>query len=100
MGSQAPLSGPDLQSCQDSDSSDPFLNNDLDLRINRPGPCFGGFRNSVAVNSETEMIYEPCLDGWSGGDSVTIKIRIKNGATLNSCNGTTYERVGIAWSFQ
>jgi hypothetical protein len=86
--------------CQDSDASEPFLNNDLDLRINRPGPCFGTYRSSVAINSETEMIFDSCLSGWPSSDSVTIKIRIKNGATLNACNGTTYERVGVAWSFQ
>jgi hypothetical protein len=85
-------------SAQRSDTA--FLNNNLDLALKTPGFCFGVTQQSVAIDSETEMVYNNCNIGAAGNGTYTIKVRIHGGATLNACNGTSYERVGIAWSLQ
>jgi hypothetical protein len=86
--------------CQTTETSDAFVNNDLDLVVRRPGACFFTHRASVAVDSETEMVYDDCLAGYPGNGTYLIKIRIKDGATLNACNTNPYERAAIAWSIQ
>jgi hypothetical protein len=81
--------------CSVSRTSTAFLNNDLDLLIQRSPLC--GSPTSNDVVSEIEMVeFSAGLACGSG----TIKIRIKNGASLQSCGTDTTEPVAVAWSFR
>lgn len=78
----------------------PFVNNDLDLVLVRPATCSGGGiqQSTSGPTSEVEMLHQDC-PAVASSTTWTIKIRIKNGATLNSCYGDATERVGVAWAW-
>jgi hypothetical protein len=83
--------------CMENEGSLPFLNNDLDLVLNCGSPfvACGGAISSTSVTSELEIVERP---GCSFAKTCSIRIRIKNGATLNACGANSAERVGVAWS--
>jgi len=85
--------------CMENEGSIPVLNNDLDLVLSCGSPIqlCGGSISSTAVTSELEMVERP---GCSIAKTCSIKIRIKNGATLNACGANPAERVGVAWSMR
>ncbi len=87
------------QSCLTSEATVPVINNDLDLALNCGNPMYncGGTIQSNSVADEIEMVFKPVCPL-----SVTcsLEIRIKNGATLQSCGSTTTERVGVSWAFR
>ena len=76
-----------------------FINNDLDLYVldTQTGPSGStlAIAQSTAVNSEVEMVARTCSAQTSC--TAEIRVRIKNGATLNSCFGSGTERIGVAW---
>lgn len=85
------------QACVLTETGVPTLNNDLDLRLtcgNETALC-GQSYTSNTVTSEMEVLERP---GCSQAKTCTIRIRIKNGATLAACGSTPTERVGVAWS--
>jgi len=89
-----------LASTQDSNADDsvPVISNDLDLALNCGSiiQTCGGTISSNAVSSEIEMVEKaPC----TFQRNCSIEVRIKNGASLQSCGTTTTERVGVAWAF-
>lgn len=73
------------------------MNNDLDLSIQGStalgNPCYG-YKHSSAITSEVEMVSRSC----SANITYKILVRIKNGASLQSCGTTTTERIGVAWA--
>jgi hypothetical protein len=75
----------------------PFVNNDLDLYVVRP--CGGALQSNAGLTSEIEMVRETSCAPYPTAQW-TIKVRIKNGATLAACYGDATERVGVAWSLQ
>jgi hypothetical protein len=86
------------QSCMIEEGGTPAINNDLDLVLDcgtQPFACYGVY-TSNSVTSELEMVRRP---GCPSDKTCTIKVRIKNGATLNACGSTDYERIGIAWAY-
>lgn len=83
--------------CSTSAGNDAFLANDLDLVGTRVCNGTTTTLTSNTVSSETEMVFGGC--GAQTG-TITLRIRIKNGATIASCGTRTTERVGVAWSFQ
>jgi hypothetical protein len=83
--------------CSLSSGSDALMANDLDLAVTRTCNGTPTTFTSNTIPSETEMVFLSC--GAQAG-SMTIRIRIKNGATLAACGTRTTERVGVAWSFQ
>lgn len=86
------------QACMLDEGDTPALNNDLDLVLDCGldyQDCTGSMI-SDAVTSELEMLER---SGCYEVRVCSIRIRIKNGASLNSCGSDEYERVGVAWSF-
>jgi hypothetical protein len=81
------------QACQQNVASIPFINNDLDLYV---VDSLGALQSS-SVNSEVEMVSRKCAAAGADTCSTEIRIRIKGGATLNSCFGSASEPAGIAW---
>lgn len=88
------------QSCLTSEHGTPVINNDLDLVLDCGNPMLacGGSIQSTTTDDEMEMVMKPACNVLV--PSCTIRIRIKNGATLSSCGSTTTERVGVAWAFR
>jgi hypothetical protein len=84
------------QSCLTSESGTPTLNNDLDLVLSCGSPLIvcGGTLASSSITSEIEMVSKAAC---TAPKSCTLRIRIKNGASLAACGSTSTERVGLAW---
>jgi hypothetical protein len=86
-------------SLADDGFTDAFLVNDLDLSVTKQCSGSSTTTTSNTITSELEMLEIAC-GVQKGGWSAAIKIRIKNGATLQACGTTTTERVGVAWSIR
>lgn len=82
--------------CSTARTTDAFINNDLDLRVQRNTVC-GGAYESNSTSSEVEMLQ---LSSPSSICTASIRIRIKGGGTLNSCAGNGTETVALAWAYQ
>ncbi len=89
-------------SCMINEGDLPVLNNDLDLALACSGPPCPGTIISNTVTSETEMLERNSCVGQpkTAVATCSLEIRIKNGASLQPCGSTTFERVGIAWRKQ
>jgi hypothetical protein len=87
------------QTCMTSFTSGQTLNNDLDLVLTCGSAALecGGTIASASVVSEVEMLHKSACNF---AKTCALRVRIKNGAPLASCGSTTYERVGVAWSFR
>lgn len=77
----------------------PLMNNDFDLYVVRPASCGGALQSNAGLTSEIEMVRESTCTPFPSGQW-TIKVRIKNGATLALCYAETTEPIGVAWSQQ
>jgi hypothetical protein len=81
-------------------ATSPVLNNDLDLVIRAVcNKTTSTTTTSDTITSELEMVHvndsvcSPCTSC-----TASIRVRIKNGATLQSCGSTAFERIGVAWT--
>jgi hypothetical protein len=85
------------QACMLKEETTPTLNNDLDLVLDcwPDAPC-DNFLISDTVTSELEMLERPACNHLQICD---IRVRIKNGASLEPCGSDETERLGVAWSF-
>lgn len=83
--------------CSVNRTTSAFLNNDLDLRVQRTITC-GGSVESNDVLSEVEMIQ--VAPSGSATCSASIRVRIKGGGPLNSCGTNGTEPVAVAWAYQ
>lgn len=92
--------GCNYKDAQGNVSGEAQVANDFDLRVESPSECGGTSQQSVSNHSEVEIVQTTCSVAYIRGHTFTIKIRIKNGATLQACNGNTSEKVGVAWSFR
>lgn len=89
------------QSCPVNPGGVPTIINDLDLLVTSSGgvfsPCTTAI-SSASVDSELEMI-ETSACSLPNPKTYTLRVRIKNGATLQTCPGfPAFERIGVAWS--
>lgn len=86
------------QACSTDEASEAIINNDLDLALNCGNPILscGGTTLSTSASSEIEMLERP---GCPQAKACTIEVRIKNGVALAPCGTTTFERIGVAWSY-
>lgn len=84
------------QSCLTSETGTPTLNNDFDLVLSCGSPFIicGGTIASSSITSEIEMVSKAAC---AAPKSCSLRVRIKNGASLAACGSTTTERVGLAW---
>lgn len=81
------------QACQQSVAAEPYIENDLDLYV---ADAFGSLQ-SISSNSEVEMLQRKCQATGVNTCAMDIRVRIKNGATLDSCYGSNSEPAGLAW---
>jgi hypothetical protein len=86
--------------CQQSAATAPFVNNDLDLYVRDMETGPGGntlavIQSTAGLSSEVEIVSRACLAQTSC--TAEIRVRIKNGAALNSCFGNSSESIGVAW---
>jgi hypothetical protein len=85
------------QACMTSAAGNVTMNNDLDLAVQGSTYLFHqcyGYTHSATVTSEVEMVERSCPSALT----YKIFVRLKNGASLQSCGATSTERVGVAWT--
>lgn len=46
------------------------------------------------------MIYDNCAVGQGVSTQYSIRVRIKNGVSLQGCGGSSTEPIGVAWSYK